>query len=101
MYLNAPLNILNVCVYISFPTFRYYLRFKDAYRQAVVDITQGQPVSDELMSLGSRAEVEDDTVDLVEKEENMKMLLEDCKKMLIVEPEQCLGGWSLINADPL
>ena len=89
-----------MCIYFL-STFRYYLRFKDAYRQAVVDITQGQPVSDELMSLGSRAEVEDDTVDLVEKEENMKMLLEDCKKMLIVEPEQCLGGWSLINADPL
>ena len=28
------------------------------------------------------------------------MLIEDAKKMLIVEPEECLGGWSLVNADP-
>lgn len=36
-----------------------------------------------------------------EKEENVKMMIEDCKRMLIVEPEHCLGGWALINADPV
>ncbi|CAG5125739.1 unnamed protein product, partial [Candidula unifasciata] len=60
---------------------RYYLRFRDAYRQAAIDLTLGQPG--------------------IEKEENVKMMIEDCKRMLIVEPEHCLGGWALINADPV
>lgn len=50
--------------------------------------------------LTGTSKIEEDNSDLVEKEENLKMLVEDCKKMLIVEPEQCLGGWSLIDADP-
>ena len=37
---------------------------------------------------------------LVEKEENMKTLIDECKRMLIAEPEVCLGGWGLIDADP-
>ncbi|KAK3589435.1 hypothetical protein CHS0354_020770 [Potamilus streckersoni] len=79
---------------------RYYLRFKDAYRQAAINLTLGQPVSDDLLTLGPKVQEEDDR-DLVEKEENVKMLIEDCKKMLIVEPEECLGGWSLVDADPV
>ncbi len=38
---------------------------------------------------------------LVEKEENMKTLIDECKKMLITEPEECLGSWGLIDADPV
>ncbi len=38
---------------------------------------------------------------LIEKEENMKTLIDECKKMLITEPEDCLGGWGLIDADPV
>ncbi|XP_067657111.1 phosphatidylinositide phosphatase SAC2-like isoform X2 [Haliotis asinina] len=81
---------------------RYYLRFKDAHRQAAIDLTLGQPVSEEVLNLNTKsdAEEEEDTQELLEKEENVKMLIEDTKKMLIIEPEQCLGGWSLINADP-
>ncbi|KAL3864881.1 hypothetical protein ACJMK2_006529, partial [Sinanodonta woodiana] len=79
---------------------RYYLRFKDAYRQAAINLSLGQPVSDDLLTLGPKVQEEDDR-DLVEKEENVKMLIEDCKKMLIVEPEECLGGWSLVDADPV
>ena len=44
---------------------------------------------------------EEDTNELLEKEENLRQLLEDSKRMLIVEPEQCMGGWCLINADPV
>ena len=29
------------------------------------------------------------------------MLIDECKKMLITEPEACLGGWGLIDCDPL
>lgn len=79
------------------------MRFKDAHRQAAIDLTLGQPVSEEVLNLNTKsdAEEEEDTQELLEKEENVKMLIEDTKKMLIIEPEQCLGGWSLINADPV
>lgn len=30
----------------------------------------------------------------------MKLLIEDCKKMLINSPELVLGSWGVINADP-
>ncbi|BFY98337.1 hypothetical protein BsWGS_01378 [Bradybaena similaris] len=79
---------------------RYYLRFRDAYRQAAIDLTLGQPVSESLMV--PSGEVDDvDGTEGIEKEENVKMVIEDCKRMLIVEPEHCLGGWALINADPV
>ncbi|VDH96929.1 Hypothetical predicted protein [Mytilus galloprovincialis] len=78
---------------------RYYLRFKDNYRQAAIDLTLGQPVAEDLLT--GTTKIEEDTTDLVEREENLKLLVEDCKKMLIVEPEECLGGWSLIDADPV
>ncbi|XP_063433783.1 phosphatidylinositide phosphatase SAC2-like [Mytilus trossulus] len=78
---------------------RYYLRFKDNFRQAAIDLTLGQPVAEDLLT--GTTKIEEDTKDLVEREENLKLLVEDCKKMLIVEPEECLGGWSLIDADPV
>ena len=31
----------------------------------------------------------------------MKTLIDECKKMLITDPEDCLGGWGLIDADPV
>ena len=85
---------------------RYYLRFKDSYRQATIDLMLGQAFNTEAMMLSSdrldssEGEEEEDSNELLEKEENLKMLIEDAKKMLIIEPEQCMGGWSLINADP-
>ena len=30
-----------------------------------------------------------------------QVLIDECKKMLITEPEACLGGWGLIDCDPL
>lgn len=82
---------------------RYYLRFKDSYRQASIDLMLGRPVTmEEFLMLGNTTpEEEEDVAELMEKEQNLKLLVEDCKEMLIVEPEQCLGGWSLINADPV
>lgn len=75
------------------------MRFKDNYRQAAIDLTLGQSVAEDLLT--GTTKIEEDTTDLVEREENLKLLVEDCKKMLIVEPEECLGGWSLIDADPV
>nr|KAG5714249.1 hypothetical protein BaRGS_018466 [Batillaria attramentaria] len=85
---------------------RYYLRFRDAYRQAAIDLTLGQPVSEDLL-VRAEEPADDGSEDVtdgdeqVEREENLKQLVEDCKRMLIVEPEQCLGGWTVINADPV
>ena len=97
------------CHILSSGVRRYYLRFRDAYRQAAIDLSLGQPVSPDLLARpgepteeeGEGAEDATDGDDQQEKEENLKQLVEDCKRMLIVEPEQCLGGWSVINADPV
>ncbi|KAK3096243.1 hypothetical protein FSP39_024882, partial [Pinctada imbricata] len=82
---------------------RYYLRFRDSHRQAAIDLTLGKPLSEEVILQGGgrleEAEEEEDS-ELLEKEENLRQLLEDSKRMLIVEPEECMGGWCLINADP-
>ena len=74
---------------------RYYLRFRDAHRQAAIDLSLGQPVSEALLVPSA----EGDDVDGGEKEENMTHMIEDCTRMLIVEPEHCLKAWPLINAD--
>ncbi|RUS87791.1 hypothetical protein EGW08_004456 [Elysia chlorotica] len=90
---------------------RYYLRFRDAYRQAAIDLTLGQPVSPALLAPtleisggdaidGRDGEEEDEEDDAREREENARTMIEDCKRMLIVEPEYCLGAWGLVNATP-
>ena len=32
---------------------------------------------------------------------HVKLLIEDCKKLLINNPENILGSWGLIDADPV
>ncbi|KAH9420204.1 Phosphatidylinositide phosphatase SAC2 [Dermatophagoides pteronyssinus] len=86
---------------------RYYLnRFKDAYRQAVIDIMQGNPVDENLLSpneksprksLGSNNLLMNNDQ---EYHERIKMVIEDCKKILVPEDEVILGGWPLVDADP-
>jgi len=89
---------------------RYYInRVKDVYRQATFDLLLGNTSASELTLLRNAdvaAAAADSGVDedegqvLVEKEENLKTLIDECKKMLITEPEECLGGWGLIDCDP-
>ncbi|GFS16972.1 phosphatidylinositide phosphatase SAC2 [Elysia marginata] len=87
---------------------RYYLRFRDAYCQAAIDLTLGQPVSPGLLAptldiTGAEAideREEDEEDEAREREENARTMIEDCKRMLIVEPEHCLGAWGLVNATP-
>jgi len=84
------------------------------YRQATFDLLLGNTLASELTLLrnavgrldaaGTAADSgvdEDDGEVLVEKEENLKVLIDECKKMLITEPEECLGGWGLIDCDPV
>ncbi|OQR71281.1 suppressor of actin-like, partial [Tropilaelaps mercedesae] len=98
----------------------YYLnRFRDAYRQLVIDLMLGNPVDLDDITVSpeqpppmsaagqtgavKRAVVENIQVEsLLEgcQHEHVKQLTDDCKKMLVPEDEVCLGGWALIDADP-
>ena len=81
---------------------RYYLgQVKDEQRQAVLDLLQGTPPADVLVMLRSDhtdAAREDERV-LVEKEENMKLLISESMRLIIKVPEECLGGWGLVNLE--
>ncbi|XP_014608874.1 PREDICTED: phosphatidylinositide phosphatase SAC2 isoform X2 [Polistes canadensis] len=75
---------------------RYYLnRFKDVYRQATIDMMLGNAISEEVFQ--ERTEEEDNAATAV----HVKLLIEDCKKLLIPDPEVILGSWGLIDADPI
>ncbi|XP_043274983.1 phosphatidylinositide phosphatase SAC2 isoform X2 [Venturia canescens] len=75
---------------------RYYLnRFKDVYRQASIDLMLGKPVSEDMFQ--ERTEEEDNAATAF----HVKLLIEDCKKLLIPDPEIILGSWGLIDADPV
>ncbi|XP_011497035.1 PREDICTED: phosphatidylinositide phosphatase SAC2 isoform X2 [Ceratosolen solmsi marchali] len=75
---------------------RYYLnRFKDVYRQATIDMMLGNLVSDELFY--ERTEEEDNVSTAI----HVKLLIEDCKKLLIPNSELILNCWGLIDADPI
>ncbi|ELU14926.1 hypothetical protein CAPTEDRAFT_213692 [Capitella teleta] len=87
---------------------RYYInRVKDVYRQATIDLMLGSYQFEELLSLLNRSTDSPDSAEcesqelLREKEENLKTLIDECKKMLITEPDSCLGGWGLIDCDPI
>ncbi|KAK6633081.1 hypothetical protein RUM43_012824 [Polyplax serrata] len=79
-----------------FHVVRYYLsRFKDAYRQASIDMMCGNDISEEIFNTEQKGDEEDSTATA----EHVKLLIEDSKKLLINDPELILGGWGLINAD--
>ncbi|XP_030370513.1 phosphatidylinositide phosphatase SAC2 isoform X1 [Scaptodrosophila lebanonensis] len=79
---------------------RYYLaRFKDSYRQATIDLMLGNQVSSESLSaLGGQA-APDDT-DAAEGAEHAKMLVEDCRRLLLGSEQYPVGAWGLIDAHP-
>ncbi|CAH0554343.1 unnamed protein product [Brassicogethes aeneus] len=77
---------------------RYYLsRFKDATRQGTIDLMLGNVVSEDVFSESKAAQYDEDSAATAE---HVKLLIEDCKKMLINQPENVVGAWGLINADP-
>jgi hypothetical protein len=81
---------------------RYYLgQVKDGLRQAVIDLLQGAEPNDVLAMLRTeRTEAaREDERGLVEKEENMKLLINESMRLIIKEPEECLGGWGLVDLD--
>ncbi|XP_031811815.1 phosphatidylinositide phosphatase SAC2 isoform X2 [Sarcophilus harrisii] len=82
---------------------RYYLnRFKDAYRQAVIDLMQGIPVTEDLYSIFTK-EKEHEALDKENQrshQELISQLLQSYMKLLLPDDEKFHGGWALIDCDP-
>ncbi|XP_031350029.1 phosphatidylinositide phosphatase SAC2 isoform X1 [Photinus pyralis] len=92
--LGPEFELGNALYYMS----RYYLsRFKDSTRQGTVDLMLGNCVSEDIFSDNKAQQEEEDSAATAE---HVKLLIEDCKKMLINNPEFVVGAWGLINADP-
>ncbi|XP_027240100.2 phosphatidylinositide phosphatase SAC2 isoform X2 [Cricetulus griseus] len=82
---------------------RYYLsRFKDAYRQAVIDLMQGIPVTEDLYSIFTK-EKEHEALHKENQrshQELISQLLQSYMKLLLPGDEKFHGGWALIDCDP-
>ncbi|KAJ8920227.1 hypothetical protein NQ315_011888 [Exocentrus adspersus] len=84
--------------YLVYQMSRYYLsRFKDSTRQGTIDMMLGNYVSEDEFNETKSSHYEEDSIATAE---HVKLLIEECKKMLINDPEQVVGAWGLINADP-
>ena len=91
---------------------RYYLnQFRDAYRQATIDLMTGQISGDSFLGQnvedleadeqGKRegnADEEDEEYDK-RKADLVRGIIEDCKRLLIPDLHSILGSWGLIDAD--
>ncbi|KAG8549172.1 hypothetical protein GDO81_022377 [Engystomops pustulosus] len=82
---------------------RYYInRFKDAYRQAVIDLMQGVPVTEDLYSIFTK-EKEHELLQRQSQrnhQELISQLLQNYMQMLLPDNEKFHGGWALIDCDP-
>ncbi|XP_030553911.1 phosphatidylinositide phosphatase SAC2 isoform X1 [Drosophila novamexicana] len=98
-YYNAGVLGPELKLLESIITNSYYLaRFKDSYRQATIDLMLGNHVSSESLSaLGGQA-APDETDG--ESAEQAKMLVEDCRRLLLSSEQYPVGAWGLIDADP-
>ena len=82
---------------------RYYLnQFRDAYRQAVIDLMTGQEVSESLMSVEEASASSNfySEADQDSTAEHVRSIIEDCKKLLIPDMNSIIGAWGLIDNDP-
>ena len=79
---------------------------KDVYRQAAIDMMLGLDLQTEelnalALSGGVRPEPAEETEETeVEREQNLRTLIEESRRMLLGETEECLGAWGLIDCDP-
>lgn len=86
---------------------RYYLnQFRDAYRQATIDLMVGYTDSEELLVKNLESESAAESrhkmeVDNSATAEHVRILIEDCKKLLIPDLETVVGAWGLICNDPV
>lgn len=73
----------------------FYQLFLIPLLQCYLIFLIGNYVPEDIFS--DKQQFEEDTVATAE---HVKLLIEDCKKMLINSPQNVLGAWGLINADP-
>uniref|UniRef100_A0A672GZ38 Inositol polyphosphate-5-phosphatase F n=1 Tax=Salarias fasciatus TaxID=181472 RepID=A0A672GZ38_SALFA len=81
---------------------RYYLnRFRDAYRQAVIDLMMGLPVTEDLYSIFSKEKEheEKEKESIRGAQEQVSLLLQTYMQLLLPDDEKFHGGWALINCD--
>ncbi|XP_040291088.1 phosphatidylinositide phosphatase SAC2 [Bufo bufo] len=82
---------------------RYYInRFRDAYRQAVIDIMQGVPVTEDLYSIFTK-EKEHEALHQQRQRDHQELvsqLLQNYMQMLLPDDEKFHGGWALVDCDP-
>ncbi|XP_063047769.1 phosphatidylinositide phosphatase SAC2 isoform X2 [Engraulis encrasicolus] len=82
---------------------RYYLnRFRDAYRQAVIDLMMGLPVTEDLYSIFSKEKEHEEKEKESQRgaQEQVGLLLQTYMQLLLPDDENFHGGWALINCDP-
>ncbi|XP_077585048.1 phosphatidylinositide phosphatase SAC2 isoform X2 [Stigmatopora nigra] len=81
---------------------RYYLnRFRDAYRQAVIDLMMGHPVTEDLYSIFSKEKEHEEKEQESQRgaQEQVSLLLQTYMQLLLPDDERFHGGWALINCD--
>ncbi|XP_068424308.1 phosphatidylinositide phosphatase SAC2 isoform X2 [Clinocottus analis] len=81
---------------------RYYLnRFRDAYRQSVIDLMMGLPVTEDLYSIFSKEKEHEEKEKESQRgvQEQVSLLLQTYMQLLLPDDEQFHGGWALINCD--
>lgn len=81
---------------------RYYLnRFRDAYRQAVIDLMMGLPVTEDLYSIFSKEKEHEEKEKESQRgaQEQVSLLLQTYMQLLLPDDEKFHGGWALINWD--
>ncbi|KAF6725625.1 Phosphatidylinositide phosphatase SAC2 [Oryzias melastigma] len=81
---------------------RYYLnRFRDAYRQAVIDLMMGVPVTEDLYSIFSKEKEHEEKEKESQRgaQEQVSLLLQTYMQLLLPDDEQFHGGWALISCD--
>ncbi|XP_016392125.1 phosphatidylinositide phosphatase SAC2 isoform X1 [Sinocyclocheilus rhinocerous] len=82
---------------------RYYLnRFRDAYRQAVIDLMMGLPVTEDLYSIFSKEKEQEEKERESQRgaQEQVSLLLQTYMQLLLPDDEKFHGGWALIDCDP-
>uniref|UniRef100_A0A672NQE2 SAC domain-containing protein n=1 Tax=Sinocyclocheilus grahami TaxID=75366 RepID=A0A672NQE2_SINGR len=82
---------------------RYYLnRFRDAYRQAVIDLMMGLPVTEDLYSIFSKEKEHEEKEKESQRgaQEQVSLLLQTYMQLLLPDDEKFHGGWALIDCDP-
>lgn len=78
---------------------RYYLnRFKAAYRQTLIDVMLGNPVTEDIAALiAAMNKGPEEEQWTMEREECVAQLIQHCNQLLLADEEEYIGGWALVD----